>query len=147
MWKAIKLVIGMLLLSGLGYIYGQYDRNLREAKEERYYSYISFAYPNSDATTVQIKRTPKSQCEKWRNDYFTASSEQCVGCTVLANECRREIRQVYLDAFDQKATPYSYIYKPYKYPEVMVFLGFPEGVFSQLCAMAKDSLETTKCFE
>lgn len=147
MWKAIKLVLGLLLISGLGFIYGQYNKNLREGKEEIYHSHISFEYPNGAARMVLLKRTPKSQCEKWRKDYFSASSEQCVGCTVLVNECKKEIKQIFQDAFDQKPIKYSYIYKPYSYPEIAVFSGLPDGSFSQICTIAKESLDTSKCFE
>ena len=147
MLKVIKLVLGLLLLSALGLGYGKFNEIVQEKKEDIFYSYISYSYPGDEIKSVQIKRTPESKCEKWRNDYFVASSEQCKGCTVLANECRKEIPQNYKMAFEQKDINISYIYKPYKYPEVTIYVGLPEGSFSQLCTMEKGSLESTVCFE
>lgn len=136
------LVLFLLIFSFIGLI----SDNFQESKEEKRYSYISLAY-SDEIEVIQIKETPKSQCEKWRNDYFTAGKEKCDWCEVLANDCRKEIPEIYHMAFQQKDIEPSYIYKPYKYPEIMVFKGLPEDKFSQMCSMAKGSLATSTCFK
>jgi len=147
MWKAIKLIFGLLVLLAIGLGYGKFNKAVQEQQEETFYSYISFSYPGNVVSSVHIKRTPKSKCEKWRRDYFEASMGECKGCVVLANDCRREIAEIYEKALQQQELDISYIYKPYTYPEVSVFKGLPDDAFSQLCEMEIDSLESTTCFE
>lgn len=149
MWKVTKLVLGLLFLSAIGIGYGSFNKVIQEKKEETFYSYISFSFPGDEVKSVLIKKTPESKCEKWRADYFDATNAQCKGCTVLVNDCRKEITDIYIyiKAFEQKNIKFSYIYKPYRYPEITVFEGLPEGAFSQFCAMEKGSLESTTCFE
>ena len=147
MWKAIKLMLGLLLLSAVGLGYGKFNEITREMKEDVHYVYISFSFPGDSIKTVIIKKTPASKCEKWRSEYFEAANEQCVGCTVLANDCREDIPDALLKAFEQKHTVLPYIYKPYKYPEVIGYLGLPNGAFSKLCENEKNSLQTATCYE
>ena len=42
MFKFLKLVIGLIVLSGIGLMYGKFNSVVDEAKEKRMYSYISF---------------------------------------------------------------------------------------------------------
>jgi hypothetical protein len=148
MKKIIKLVLGLLVVSGLGLVYGNFSKVVDEMKEGRNYVYISFSYPGELVSSVLVKKTPKSECDKWRSDYFNAANEQCVGCTVLANECRDNIPDKYQKALNKENIGSAYIYKPYTYPEVTVFEGtLPDEAFSKLCAVAKESLSSTLCFE
>ena len=73
--------------------------------------------------------------------------ELCTGCTVLANDCRREIPPAYLEAFEQKPLDFSYIYSPYKFPEVLILEGLPAGGFAHICSIQQDSISSATCFE
>lgn len=147
MFKVIKAILGLLVISGLGLVYGKFDDAAQELKEERRYAYISFSFPETNIRTTLIKKTPESQCEKWRNDYFEASMAQCQDCNVIVNECRTEITELEQKAFEQQDINRSYIYKPYNFPEVSMYSRLQDGMFDQVCEMAKNSLESTVCFE
>lgn len=141
MWKAIKFLIGFFAIAGVGLMYGAFQ----EVMEEKMYSVISIQYPDTEAKIISIKETPASKCEKWREDYFQASTGKCPNCTVLMNKCTSEYPQEYVGIFEKKKIHVSYIYKPYRFPEVTIPEGLPEGSFSQLCELEKSSLETSVC--
>lgn len=145
----VKSILYPSLLILLGLVVSFIDvgsKNIEETNEEKNYVFISFLYPN-EIKSIFIKETPKSKCEQWRNDYFIASNEKCKNCTILVNECKKTIKEKYKEAFNQKKIDVPYVYKPFKYPEILINEGLPKDSFSLLCSMSKKSLETSMCYE
>ncbi|VUD53998.1 hypothetical protein TDB9533_01948 [Thalassocella blandensis] len=147
MWKFLKLTVGLIVLSGIGLIYGKFNSVVDETKEEKMYSYISFEFPGGEISTVQIKEMPESRCEIVREEYFHASYAQCNECKVLFNECRREKPDLFSKAVSGHKVGIPYIFKPYKFPEVTFFKGFPSEAFPQMCNMEKESLASSVCVQ
>ncbi len=147
MRKAIKLILGLVVISAIGLMYGRYYDATNEDREEKLYSYISFEFPGGEIKSTQIKEIPKSRCQQIREAYYQASLEKCVGCKVLANDCRKDIPLEYSKAFNKENIGIPYIFKPYTFPEITFFVGLPKGAFSQLCTMEKENLSTTFCIE
>ncbi len=74
---------------------------------------------------------------------------QCrsIECTVISNESTETIPKIYLDAFEKKNIGVPYMYRPYSYPEIMVYKGLPEEALDKMCELGKQSLSTTECFK
>jgi hypothetical protein len=147
MWKLLKLAVGLIVLSGIGLMYGKFNSVVDEAKEEKMYSYISFEFPGGEISTIQIKEIPQSRCEAIREEYFQASFAQCNGCKVLFNECRKQKPDLFAKAVSSLDVGLPYIFKPYKFPEVTFFKGFPSEAFPQMCDMEKESLASSVCVQ
>jgi len=145
MIRIFKLVFGVAALSGLGLLYGTFNKTIDEMKEPQAYSHISYFIPDQNATLTMVKLTSHSECEKWRKEYFNASIEQCEGCEVMKNECSATISNEILLALQGQNINSPYILKPYSYPEVTIMKGFPDSVFSQMCNIQKESLASTVC--
>ena len=145
MKSVITKIVGLIFLAGLGLIYGDVMNTADELKEQNVYSYMSFQVPNTESVLTFFKKVPESKCEKWRKDYFDVSIQNCNSCTVLKNACTATIPTEYLPTFEQKDLDFPYVYKPYKYPEVAIISGFPEGGFSQYCELEKQQLSTSTC--
>ncbi len=145
MIRIIKLVFGAAVLSGLGLLYGEFNKTIDEMKEPQVYSHIAYYIPAQNATMTMVKQTLQSECEKWREEYFNASIEQCKGCEVLKNECSSIISNELLLAFQGKDISSPYILKPYSSPELTILKGFPDSAFSQMCSIHKESLKNTVC--
>ena len=147
MWKILKLVVGLLVLSGIGLMFGKFNSTVEETKEVKMYSYISFEFPGGEISTIQIKEIPESRCEAIRDEYFQATNAQCNECKVLFNECRRQKPELFSKAVSSLDTGLPYIFKPYKFPEVTFFKGFPDEAFPQMCDMEKQSLASSVCVQ
>lgn len=145
MKKFLKLTIGLAVLSVIGLLYGISIDTVDDMKEQKVYSYISLQVPNSEATMTFLKKVPESKCEKWREEYFEASLGNCTECIVLHNSCSTSIPNEYLAAFYKQKISTPYVYKAYKYPEVSIITGLPEGGFSQICETEKQQFSEAVC--
>ena len=134
-----------MILAGVGLAYGGFNKAAKDKEEQKLYVHLSFESPNQAMIMTIVKRTPKSECEEWRNDYFQANQENCKGCKVIHNECTDTISERYIRALDNKDIGTAYILKPYSYPEIIVIDGLPEEHFEQACNIHKKSLESTIC--
>ena len=90
---------------------------------------------------------PESRCEIIREEYFQAAYAQCNECTVLFNECRTKKPDQFTKAVSGLDAGLPYIFKPYKFPEVTFFKGFPAEIFPQMCDMEKESLASSLCVQ
>lgn len=147
MWKAIKPVIGLALLVSFGLFYGKFQNAVEEVSEPKMYSLISIEYPIGVSKIALLKETPASKCEKFRKEYFEESIGRCSDCKVLHNECRSGVPKEYSGVFRKVKIDVSYIYKPYKYPEVTIPEGMPEGAFSKICGLEVSQFEKSICIE
>lgn len=147
MLRVIKLVSGLTVLVIAGLIYGGFNKHIDELSQDWIYSYMEFQLPSAEKmiTMTMVKHVTESKCNKWRTDYFKATMKQCPQCIVLSNDCRNSVDNKYLKAFKLEKIESPYTYKPYKYPEIVVFSGLPEGGFDQMCNIEKTSLKTAKC--
>lgn len=147
MWKPVKFVVGFAILLAIGTFYGKFQNAVDESSEAKMYGVISLEYPDSTVKMTSIKETPASKCEKWRLEYFEAMIEKCKGCKILVNQCLKDQPKEYVGVFEKQKMSVSYIYKPYKYPEVTVVEGLPEGGFEKICNIEKSNFEKAVCIE
>jgi hypothetical protein len=147
MWKVIKLIVGLLIICGIGLIYGRIDDGFNDAREMKNYSHISFEFPGGEISTIQIKEIPKSKCNKIREEYFNAMREKCTACKVIVNECQEKAPELFIQAVKKVHLEMSYVFKPFIYPEVTFMKGFPKDAFLKVCEMEKQSLSTSVCVE
>jgi len=142
-----KVIFCIVFLASIGHIWAAFDDGLRDVKEPKMYGVISLYYPSTNAKLTMIKISPASQCEKWREDYYSVAKPECGDCETEINHCTSELPKEYLGVFEKKRIQHSYIYKPYGYPEVMITENTPEGAFGKLCEFTKNDMDEAVCID
>lgn len=147
--KFIAILIVAILWTGA--VYENTKDTIKENQGEKLYAYISYEFPGGQ-TILFFKRVYAQKCEKIREEYYQEIykiiNKKCPGCKFTNNDCRKNIPERFVRAFDKvEDIGQPYIFKPYKYPEIIFPVGFPEDAFHTMCNMQKESLSTTVCVD
>lgn len=107
----MKVIIALILLSGLGYYYYINNTNPAEINDPTFaQARIEFTVQNRDLTMVLMgKMANTTDCEKRGQRFWKRVLEKCESCDFIDYQCKQELPARYQKLFENKPTYATYI--------------------------------------